>query len=663
MALEVNHAGRSSWSREFCELKATKNGDLSVEVRALNIVQRILRVIFGVYGNTIWNQKKIDHFVATYPGQTQKIIDLVETLNLYRKTPLKAPTLSAKRDKEAEKIAQKGDAELKQVVEKEKDQERQTEIAQQTLATTIEKTEKAVMTWSATMETEEESKTIQEAPLDPMIEEQRKRTFMIVGPSRIGKTTAVNGLDDYSKICTGDLSLFAATETAHAIAVKVFDQAFNIIDTPGLCENRTIEEEHKRRDDATIINQTKKVVEDNFGGKGFATVGKVIFAVGNRSIRQQDLDTIEAYARELKPEQEKILLFTHSEGMSKDQCQQFVGQFFRDERCAQFKEMFQDNVFFIGALTHERVQYSKKTVRRPLYNVIEQKETLLKALLKGTLDEKKIEEYTKERREAFAANETEFFKSLKPYRKPQKLIELNRALNRLIQEEFKTQSKDLENRETLKARLDKYITSLDSYPDLSPSLKISAKVLQLFLQDNAEASIKKIEKYLQGAGGDQAVEDIDLTLLDKTDKKMLLKLFADFKPIFLLTKLPELEKRVEGLDDSEESAEARKELEPMMLEFKESFDACSMPVLQRIRASTLLSVFFNDEERKLKYAKEVYQCMYSDGSLAYWKRDWKEEEKQLLSVTIKKCFNLAVAKMDEKFKNEFESSMQHFTLK
>lgn len=90
MALDINHAKQLNYNREFCELEVNQS-ELTLKVKSLNIFQRILRVLFGTYHTTIWTQKKIDHLADAYPKDTQKIIDLVETLNLYRKSPLSAP--------------------------------------------------------------------------------------------------------------------------------------------------------------------------------------------------------------------------------------------------------------------------------------------------------------------------------------------------------------------------------------------------------------------------------------------------------------------------------------------------------------------------------------------------------------------------------------------
>lgn len=75
----VNRGSLINWNRLFYSVEVT-NTEITIKERTLNIFQRALRSLFGLYSDTIWTQKKINHLFEQFPTKGGVINDLVTRL-------------------------------------------------------------------------------------------------------------------------------------------------------------------------------------------------------------------------------------------------------------------------------------------------------------------------------------------------------------------------------------------------------------------------------------------------------------------------------------------------------------------------------------------------------------------------------------------------------
>lgn len=75
--MNITHASRTSFYREFYAIDVKKDGTLDLRIRTLNIFQRALRCLFGVYSNTIWNQSKSTDLKNRYPNGWKTVEDSI----------------------------------------------------------------------------------------------------------------------------------------------------------------------------------------------------------------------------------------------------------------------------------------------------------------------------------------------------------------------------------------------------------------------------------------------------------------------------------------------------------------------------------------------------------------------------------------------------------
>ena len=453
----------------------------------------------------------------------------------------------------------------------------------------------------------------------PLAPELRLRNIMVVGRTRTGKSTATQGLGDYTKVAPAG-SIFAKTEEPEFKDIEIIPgTVVHIVDTPGLFEVRKINEAHKQRSNDQLIELTQRVVQEKFQGKGFQNVGRVVFTcTTNSGLNTEDVETISIYDRLLMDGQEKILLITHTESSESSDLFRIKNQVFDDPRYGEmFKTIFGDNVFFIGALTEATARQPKEEVMGRMWDrIIPRKEELLKRLVKGIVSDEVAEVYSRERRKDFEANKADFLKSLEPYQKPAQLKILLINLKLMLQAELRNQhiAPNQKARGEYQEELEAFIGSSAEYPEL----KQVATVLCLFLDDDRQ-QLDAIE---------QDPKDVP-----ENWKGSVLKLFEELKT-YRMTKW------LEQLETSQPS-------EAELLSFVTKARRGNFSSLFKVRYNVLFIHYYmtqKDVEKARPYADAVYKVFYSITT--------PQEEKAELNQLLKSC------KPYSPFKEQIEKSLQ-----
>lgn len=419
----------------------------------------------------------------------------------------------------------------------------------------------------------------------PLASELRLRNIMVVGRTRTGKSTATQGLGDYTKIAPAS-SIFAKTEEPEVKDIEIIPGAtLHIVDTPGLYEVRN--SQTIRRTNEELTELTQRVVQAKFQGEGFQNVGRVVFTCTTiRNINQEEMETIFTYDKLLVDGQEKILLITHTEENADDMLQSIKDQVYDHPQFGgKLKTIFGDNVFFIGALTKEMAELSEAQVMTRMRNrIIPRKESLLKRLVQGIVTDDAAEQYCRGRREAFEANKADFLKSLEPYRKPAELRKLIIDLKTLLKGELQNQHivTDQEKRTEYEDKLYAFIGSSDGFP----ALKHAAVLLLRFLDDDDRQKIDAIE---------QDPKDVP-----EEWKEAFQGLFKELKTYRMTQWLEQLEKS--------------EPYEKDLLSFVEKAQNGNFTPLFRVRYNVLLIHHYmkqNNVDKALPFADAVYKVFYS----------------------------------------------------
>lgn len=181
----------------------------------------------------------------------------------------------------------------------------------------------------------------------PPVPHEPRRTLLLIGPSRAGKSTIVRVLHD-SLYQTPRPTLYSATREPQPVKIN----GLRIIDMPGFYDRQAFSNRSSLTN-ASVFAMLKKQI-DQYDSIDFIAF---VFHLAN-GINSEDIDAMLLVKKNLRLAVKMLLIVTHAEEMDAQTRKGVVNGFFQHPTVIEnnLRQCFDEEILFLGSLRYESLQ-------------------------------------------------------------------------------------------------------------------------------------------------------------------------------------------------------------------------------------------------------------------------------------------------------------------